>query len=83
MARTVRDMLTAFDAKQVTLDQLVADFRGRQWPPRREATDAQAWGVTDDDAPDPDSWEIVDAWPTLTTDQYATLSRAYAAATGQ
>lgn len=79
---TVRDMLKAYDARRVTLDDLAADFRRRKWAPVKTTTDAQAWGVVDDDAPNPDSWEIVDAWPTLTPDAYAALSNAYAQATG-
>jgi hypothetical protein len=77
---TVQEQLDRLVAGDLSLEQVAADFAARTWPQRKQATEAQAWGVTDDDAPDPNSWAAVDACWALTPAQYATLAAAMAKA---
>jgi hypothetical protein len=73
---TVGEMLDRLDAGELTLDEVAADFRGRRWQPEPAATDAQVWGVADDDEPSGDSWAVVNADSRLTPEQYQTLASA-------
>lgn len=75
---TVQDLLDDLVAGRRTLDAVAQEFADRDWPKPKRASDAQAWGVEDDDAPDPDSWAAVNACSALTAEQYATLAAAAA-----
>ena len=78
---TVRELLTAYEAGELTLPQLASIFRSRNWPsPAPPATDAQRWGVEDSDVPGDDDWQLVDHWSSLTPDEYQTLAQAHSAA---
>lgn len=75
---TVRQLLDRLAAGQVTTEEVAADFRRRSWPSRRPATDAQRWGVADDEPDDgDDSWSLVETDSRLTAAQYAALVRAH------
>lgn len=74
---TVRVLLDQFSEGELDLDQLAEAFRSRRWPPRQHATDAQAWGVHDDDPPSDDSWELVESDSRLSPTQYEVLAAAY------
>ena len=76
---TVKELLDGLVGGTVTLEQVAEDFAGRTWPAQKRPTDGQAWGVLDDDAPDPDSWDAVNACSALTAEQYNTLAAAAAA----
>lgn len=78
MATTVQDLLDDLLAGRLSLDDVAQEFAKRDWPSPSQVTDAQAWGVTDDDAPDPDSWAAVNACSRLSPEQYATLAAAAA-----
>lgn len=74
---TVRALLDDLAAGRLSAAQVAADFRARTWPPRRESTEAQMWGVEDYDPPAEDSWELVEAYPGLSASQRAVLRRAH------
>ncbi len=74
---TVQDLLNQLHAGEIAFADVVAAFATRTWPAQTPATDSEAWGVTDVNAPDPNSWAVVDADSRLTVDQYQAL--AYAA----
>lgn len=78
--RSVTELLDALAAGQVDAATVAADFRTRRWPARHHSTDAQAWGVEDDPAPAPNSWELVESDSRLSTQQYLVLADAYRAA---
>lgn len=78
--KTVTQLLDLLAADQMTVTQVAEEFRNRKWREPKRATDAQAWGAADDDAPDPDSWDAVNADSRLTPDEYVQLSQAYKAA---
>jgi hypothetical protein len=73
---TVTQLLDALATHRLSLDDVAAEFRRRTWPARVRATDAQAFGVEDEDAPDPDSWAAVEADSRLTAEQYVILAVA-------
>ncbi|MEV4511369.1 hypothetical protein AB0K00_20630 [Dactylosporangium sp. NPDC049525] len=73
----MRELLDDLAAGRLTLAQVAADFRTRTWPPRRQATEAQMWGVHDADLPEDDSWQLVETDSRLTAAQYAVLGKAY------
>lgn len=75
--RSVAELLDALAAGRVDAATVAADFRTRTWPARRRATEAQAWGVEDEPAPAPNSWELVESDSRLTTQQYLVLADAY------
>lgn len=75
--KTVTDLLDQMAAGQLTVKQVADEFRNRKWRAPKTATDAQAWGAADEDPPDPDSWDAVNADSRLTPDQYTLLSQAY------
>lgn len=77
---SVQDMLDGLVSGRLTVDVVAADFAHRTWPKPAPVSAAQAWGEADDDAPDPDSWAAVNACSGLTSEQYATLAAAAAAA---
>jgi hypothetical protein len=74
---TVRQQLDALAADGSKLDAVVADFAGRSWPARKRSTDAQAWGVEDDDVPGDNDWALVEQDSRLTGAQYRVLAEAY------
>lgn len=78
---TVKELLDQLVDDKISLDVVAADFAKRSWPKPKPTTDAQAWGVADDNDPDPNSWAAVDACWALTSAQYATLAEAMAKAT--
>lgn len=73
---TVAELLDRLASGAATLDQVAADFAVRSWPAHKPATDEQAWGLADDEAPDPNSWDAVNADSRLTPEQYQVLARA-------
>jgi predicted ABC-type ATPase len=75
--RPVSEVLDDLDAGTISIGDAAADFAGRVWPRPQPVTDAEAWGVDDDPAPLPDSWDIVNADSRLTAAQYRTLAAAY------
>jgi len=74
---TVKALLDRLAAGGMTAAQVAADFRGRSWPARPQASDAQAFGVADGDPPGDDSWALVEADSRLSPAQYAVLMRAH------
>ena len=74
---SVRAVLDALASGSMGLDEATADFAARTWPAKPTMTDAQFWGVTDDDPGPPDSWDTVDADSRLTGAQYSALAAAY------
>lgn len=74
---TVRQQLDALAADGSKLDTVVADFASRSWPARRKTSDAQAWGVEDDDVPGDNDWDLVQQDSRLTPGQYRVLADAY------
>lgn len=77
---TVQELLDQLVEGKIGLEEVSADFAQRSWPQPKPATDAQVWGVTDFDGPDPNSWAAVDACSALTTTQYRALADAKARA---
>lgn len=73
---TVQEMLDDLVDGKATLEDVAADFAKRSWPKPPTAPPTERWGVTDDDAPDPNSWAAVDACSLLTTTQYRALADA-------
>jgi hypothetical protein len=78
--KTVRELLDQLAEGKVSLADVAADFALREWPPMRKASEAQVWGVADDDPVDPNSWEAVNIDSRLTPEQYNVLGRAKLAA---
>lgn len=76
---TVKEMLDDLHSGRVSLADTATLFAARDWQPPKAATDAEAWGEADDDAPGDDSWDTVNAAWWLTPEQYRTLSAAAAA----
>lgn len=74
---TVRQQLDALAGDGSRLDAVARDFAARSWPGREKATDAQAWGVVDDDAPGDNDWALVEQDSRLTAAQYRVLADAY------
>ena len=75
---TVQELLDQLVDGKISLDAVAEDFATRSWPKPKPATAAQQWGVADDDSPDPNSWDAVDACSMLTSAQYRTLADARA-----
>lgn len=76
MAATVTELLGRYHAGELSIEQLAGQLRGRSWPPRPPVSDAQAYGLADNDPVDDDSWQAVETDPQLSADDYDTLLRA-------
>lgn len=76
MSLTVQQVLDRLADKSMTLQAAVDDFRSREWSKPKRASLAQAYGVEDDDAPDPNTWDAVNADSRLTPAQYQALADA-------
>jgi hypothetical protein len=80
---TVAEVLDDLVAGKLTLDQAVEDFRTRKWPPlASRATLEQALLGDEGSAPEPDSWEAVNADSRLTPDVYQQLAAAHVESMG-
>lgn len=74
--RTVEELVNGLAAGRYSLNEVVEDFRTRDWPRRPPTSDAQAHGVVDMPASDPNSWDAVNACSRLKPEQYAALLQA-------
>lgn len=74
---TVAEVLDRLAAGTMTLMEAEADFRRRAWPRQQpRASLAQAYQGDIGAAPDPDSWDAVNADSRLTTEAYQRLAAA-------
>lgn len=73
----VADLLDRLAAGRLTVDEVVADFRSRDWPPVRPTTVDEAVLGADPAYNGPDSWDVVNADSRLTSPVYALLAAAY------
>lgn len=73
----VREVVDALVTNEITLQQAADIFKRFDWQERQQATEAEAYGVVDDDAPDDDSWSTVETDPRITAEQYAVLAAAF------
>jgi hypothetical protein len=75
--QTVADMIDAYKAGQVTLDDLAAYVRSRTLAPRPKSSAAQMWGVEDAYVPGPDEWATIETDWRITPEEYAVLAEAH------